>query len=81
MSVRNLFDHAPTRTPVAGGIVASALAQVVETVLGWQERAAQRHNLSQLNDSLLKDIGVSRADVSWAISRDLPRACRRSCAP
>jgi uncharacterized protein YjiS (DUF1127 family) len=75
MSVRNLFDHAgSTHSPVPAGILANAFAQVVETVLGWQERAAQRHNLSQLNDALLKDIGVSRADVEGEISKPFWRA-------
>jgi uncharacterized protein YjiS (DUF1127 family) len=70
MSVRSIFDHAaPTRTPVAAGIVASAVAQVVETILSWQERAAQRHQLGQLNDAMLKDIGVSRADVEGEIAK------------
>lgn len=29
-------------------------------LLAWNERARQRHDLSQLDDRLLKDIGVSR---------------------
>ncbi|MCH7943994.1 MAG: DUF1127 domain-containing protein [Proteobacteria bacterium] len=28
---------------------------------GWNDRARQRHHLSQLDDRLLADIGVSRA--------------------
>ena len=28
---------------------------------GWNDRARQRHHLSQLDDRLLTDIGVSRA--------------------
>jgi uncharacterized protein YjiS (DUF1127 family) len=29
----------------------------------WTERARQRHALAALDDRLLKDIGISRADV------------------
>ena len=29
----------------------------------WSERAAQRHRLAQLDDRMLSDIGVSRADA------------------
>jgi len=36
---------------------------LLETLLIWQERAAQRWALQQLDDHLLKDIGVSRADA------------------
>lgn len=29
----------------------------------WQERAAMRHRLRTLDDHMLKDIGISRADA------------------
>ncbi|HXV22906.1 MAG TPA: DUF1127 domain-containing protein [Alphaproteobacteria bacterium] len=32
-------------------------------LLAWQERARQRRALLQLDDALLKDIGLTRADV------------------
>lgn len=34
------------------------------TLLEWQERARQRRQLPQLDDRMLRDIGLSRADVS-----------------
>jgi len=37
---------------------------VFATVLEWQERACQRRHLSQLDERMLQDIGVTRADVS-----------------
>lgn len=40
-----------------------------DTLLTWQERASQRHRLRHLGDRMLRDIGVSRADVE--------RECRR----
>jgi uncharacterized protein YjiS (DUF1127 family) len=40
----------------------SAVA-VVEGALAWFERARQRRHLSELSDHMLKDIGLSRADV------------------
>lgn len=36
---------------------------LMETLLIWQERAAQRRALRELNDHMLKDIGLSRADA------------------
>ena len=35
----------------------------MRTVAYWHERARQRRALAELSDSLLKDIGVSRADA------------------
>ena len=39
---------------------ASAL---LEQVLDWQDRSAQRRALAELSNHQLKDIGLSRADV------------------
>lgn len=40
-----------------------ALVGAVDTLLLWQERGRQRRQLAMLSDDLLKDIGVTRADV------------------
>jgi uncharacterized protein YjiS (DUF1127 family) len=44
-------------------------AQVFTTLLDWQERARQRRRLSELDDRLLKDIGLSRADVAREVEK------------
>jgi uncharacterized protein YjiS (DUF1127 family) len=36
-----------------------------ELLAQWQERARQRHHLQALDDRLLRDIGLSRADVEF----------------
>lgn len=36
---------------------------VLTILLEWRWRAAQRHLLRSLSDRMLKDIGVSRADI------------------
>lgn len=36
---------------------------IVDLLLTWQERANQRFRLEQMNDHMLKDLGISRADV------------------
>lgn len=41
----------------------SALAQVLATLLLWQERAAQRRALRQLGAFELDDIGLTRAQA------------------
>ena len=43
--------------------------RVVDLMLSWVERARQRRHLAELDDRLLRDIGVSRAEVEAEISR------------
>ena len=54
------FDR---RTP---GRVARA---VLDAILSWQDRANQRHRLRAMSDFMLKDIGLSRADVDREASK------------
>jgi uncharacterized protein YjiS (DUF1127 family) len=35
----------------------------VQLLLIWRERAQQRRQLERLNDHMLRDIGLTRADV------------------
>lgn len=37
--------------------------RICDRLLTWQERAHQRHHLEQLSDHMLRDIGLSRADI------------------
>lgn len=37
---------------------------ILETLLVWQERDRQRRHLATLDDRLLRDIGISRADAA-----------------
>ena len=39
------------------------LERAADLVLGWQERARQRRQLETLSDHMLRDIGLTRADV------------------
>lgn len=44
-------------------IVRNALVRAFDTLVVWQVRARQRNHLASLNDHLLKDIGLNRADI------------------
>lgn len=55
----------PTRTKPDRGIGTSLFDQVFT----WLERARQRRHLGELDDRLLRDIGLSRADVEHEISQ------------
>ena len=43
--------------------VAGRVGRAVDLVLSWHERARQRRRLRSLDDYMLRDIGLSRADV------------------
>jgi uncharacterized protein YjiS (DUF1127 family) len=51
--------------PNARGSAASPrlLTNLVSQVVQWQERARSRHLLQQLDDRMLRDVGLSRSDV------------------
>ncbi len=50
----------PTPSQIAGR---NALRSLLHTVSTWRARARQRHALSMLDDHMLRDIGLTRADV------------------
>jgi uncharacterized protein YjiS (DUF1127 family) len=43
--------------------VGQAIAAGLLTVFDWRERAVQRRMLADLDDRLLRDLGLTRADV------------------
>jgi uncharacterized protein YjiS (DUF1127 family) len=45
------------------GNLAMRLLRAVDLLLTWRERARQRRQLRSLNDRMLRDIGIARADV------------------
>ena len=36
---------------------------VVKGIFTWQDRARERHRMQALSDAMLRDIGISRADI------------------
>jgi uncharacterized protein YjiS (DUF1127 family) len=50
--------------------------RAIELVLGWQDVARQRRALLELDERLLKDIGISRADAEREASRPFWDAAR-----
>jgi uncharacterized protein YjiS (DUF1127 family) len=53
----------------AARLADKAVATTIAAVLTWQERARERHRMASLSDAMLRDIGISRAD--------LDRECRK----
>ena len=45
------------------------IAGLVDLLLSWQERARQRTSLAEMDDRMLADIGLSRADAEREAAR------------
>ena len=57
--------YARTRFPAAAqGGAGRTLTRLLDRLLLWQERAEQRRRLGELDDRMLRDIGLDRADVT-----------------
>ena len=55
----------PKRTKADDGLV----TRLFDQLFTWLDRARQRRQLGELDDRLLRDIGLSRAEVDNEISR------------
>ena len=62
----------PTRAKADRGPVTRLFDQVIT----WLERTRQRRHLSELDDRLLRDIGLSRAEVEHEIAQPFWRSRR-----
>lgn len=49
--------------------LAAALGAAFEALLLWQERSRERRQLREMSDHLLKDLGLSRADIEKESSK------------
>ena len=54
--------------------LSTLIVKATDTVLDWQERARQRHRLGEMDDHLLRDIGLSRADLEHETAKPFWRA-------
>ena len=79
ITIKNAYDCAEVpsthRTSAQRQVVglAPALARApkafIDLLLAWQERAEQRGRLRRLDDRLLRDVGLSRADVEMEANK------------
>jgi uncharacterized protein YjiS (DUF1127 family) len=75
---------APVR---AGSIVAAgqaALSSLAGTIVIWLNRRQGRRDLSELDDRLLADVGISREDAVWEAGKPFWRtgkAFRKAAEP
>ena len=57
-----------------GHEVAAVVNRIFETPFAWAERVSERRHLAQLDDHLLRDIGLNRADVEAISTKPFWRA-------
>lgn len=62
----------PTPTKVGRGLV----VRFFDQAFTWLERSRQRRHLGELDDRLLRDIGLSRAEVEHEVAQPFWRADR-----
>ncbi len=60
-----LASGAGGSTPRRRGQAAPVIVSVLDLLSTWFERARQRRHLHALDDRMLKDIGLTRADVEF----------------
>ena len=46
-----------------GKATANLVTRILDVAIAWLDRARQRRQLAELDDRLLRDIGVSRGDI------------------
>ena len=54
---------APRLGPRSGVVARSWLIRALDALALWQERAAGRAHLAQMDDRMLKDMGIGRAEA------------------
>ena len=76
-------QYEPVRTPAAlfareqvqfSGFLVQAVSGVFDRVYAWQARAHQRAHLAALDDRLLMDAGITRAEVAEEVAKPFWRA-------
>lgn len=55
--------------PARGKAATSFVTRLFDMFMAWLDRARQRRHLAELDDRMLRDIGLSRAEVDGEISQ------------
>ncbi len=69
MSVNVFHPHAVSERFGLGIRLSSVLLAVSDSLSRWRERSRQRRMLGRLDDRMLRDVGLSRADVEQEVSK------------
>lgn len=76
--LNNCNTVATLQGPVAatnqGNPLIKFFTRILDNIWLWQQRAQQRYHLQQLNEAMLKDIGLTRADIESEVAKPFWRA-------
>jgi uncharacterized protein YjiS (DUF1127 family) len=72
--VQNTAKHCgaprlPEAAPLLGAVLLRSIERVLHRARGWSNRSREREALGELDDRLLKDIGVSREAAAKEAAR------------
>ena len=69
MSIHVYHPYSVTARLSIGVRARSALAGIADAFSAWKDRVSQRRTLARLDDRLLRDMGLTRADVDQEVSK------------
>jgi uncharacterized protein YjiS (DUF1127 family) len=69
MSIQFYHPVSVTARFAIGERARHAAAILAQAVSDWRERTRQRYTLARLDDRLLRDMGLTRADVDQEVSK------------
>ena len=58
-----------SRAPVVLGFLAAAPKRIADTLRSWRRRTRDRAQLARLDERMLADIGITRADAEFLINK------------
>lgn len=67
-------SHSAARSREASSLVRGILARGLDLVVTWLQRDRDRRTLQALDDRLLRDMGISRADVEHEVAKPFWRS-------
>jgi len=69
MNTNLTVSHSSAASFAVANRLADVAGRVVELLATWHQRAADRQHLLALDEGMLRDIGLSRADVEFESSK------------
>jgi uncharacterized protein YjiS (DUF1127 family) len=66
------FNPGLSSRTAAAGTLTGGLRRLWHAFLLWRRRSNEMHHLMELDDYLLRDIGITRDDVARSLGRSFP---------
>ncbi len=62
-------DRRQAVVAAVAGRIAGFVVKAFDHLIGWQERARERHLLMQLDERMLRDVGLTRSEAAREFSK------------